>query len=189
MEEFVSELQSFGIKFLVDVRTSPYSKWAPQFNRGIIEKWLHEVGIKYGYMGDSIGGRPLNDSCYDDQGYFDYEKMANETQFKDGLLRLVKANTDSLPVAVMCSESDPSECHRSKLIGRELYFNFDLRMLHIVGIGKSVTQEAIMQSLSKGAWEPVGNLFGDCEPPYFKSRKAYKNITEAEETYQLNPYD
>ena len=46
------------------------------FNRGIIEHWLSQAGIKYGYMGDIIGGKPQNDSCYDDEGYFDYHKMA-----------------------------------------------------------------------------------------------------------------
>ena len=70
VEEFIDELQSFSIQFLVDVRTSPYSKWAPHFNRGIIEHWLSQAGIKYGYMGDIIGGKPQNDSCYDDEGYF-----------------------------------------------------------------------------------------------------------------------
>ena len=81
----------------------------------------------------------------------------------------------------MCSESDPSECHRSKLIGRELYFVYQISMNHIVAINKIVRQEEIMRMLTKGAWEPGGNLFGECEPPYFKSRKPYKNVTELSE--------
>ena len=121
-EEFLAELKSFDIHFLVDVRTSPYSKWVPQFNQGIIEGWLQQAGIRYIYMGDYIGGRPLNDICYDVEGYFDYHRMAEEPSFKTGLHRLVDANSKNCRVAIMCSESDPSECHRSKLIGRELYF-------------------------------------------------------------------
>lgn len=57
-EEFLAELKSFDIHFLVDVRTSPYSKWVPQFNQGIIESWLQQERIRYIYMGDYIGGRP-----------------------------------------------------------------------------------------------------------------------------------
>lgn len=189
-EEFISELKSFDIQFLVDVRSSPYSKWVPYFNQGVIEKWLGINGIRYAYMGNYIGGRPINDSCYDEQGYFDYMKMANVPDFEIGIRRLVNANEKQCRVAIMCSESDPSECHRSKLIGRELYFTYGLRMNHIVGINKCVSQDDIMLLLTKKAWNPDGNLFGPCEPPYFKSRKAYKNTSEIEnELEEINPYD
>lgn len=174
-EEFLAELKSFDIHFLVDVRTSPYSKWASQFNQGIIENWLQQERIRYIYMGDSIGGHPQNDICYDEEGYFDYHRMAEEPSFKIGLHRLVDANSKNCRVAIMCSESDPSECHRSKLIGRELYFVYQISINHIVAINKIVRQEEIMKTLTKGVWEPGGNLFGECEPPYFKSRKSYKN--------------
>lgn len=187
IDEFLAELKSFDIHFLVDVRTSPYSKWSPQFNQGTIENSLTAAGIRYLYMGDYIGGRPQNDLCYDELGFFDYHRMAEEPTFQTGLHRLVDAEKKNCRVAVMCSESDPSECHRSKLIGRELYFSYDISMNHIISVGKSVRQEEIMKSLTKGAWEPDGNLFGACEPPYFKSRKSYKNEKQLEET--IHPYD
>ncbi len=187
-EEFISELRSFDIHFLVDVRSSPYSKWVNHFNQGIIERWLKQESVRYVYMGDYIGGRPLNDICYDEEGYFDYRMMAEEPTFKIGLNRLVDANNKKCRVAIMCSESDPSECHRSKLIGRELYFLHNISMNHIIAINKTISQEEIMKTLTKGLWEPDGNLFGPCEPPFFKSRKSYKNLTDtSEETY--NPYD
>ena len=183
-EELLAELKSFDIHFLVDVRTSPYSKWVPQFNQGIIESWLQQERIRYIYMGDYIGGRPQNDICYDEEGCFDYHRMAEESSFKTGLHRLIDANSKNCRVAIMCSESDPSECHRSKLIGRELYFVHQISMNHIVAINKIIRQEEIMKTLTKGAWEPGGNLFGKCEPPYFKSRKSYKNVMEtSEETF------
>lgn len=175
-EEFLAELKSFDIHFLVDVRTSPYSKWVPQFNHGIIEGWLQREGIRYVYMGDFIGSRPQNEICYDEDGYFDYHRMAEEPSFKTGLHRLVVANSKNCRVAVMCSESDPSECHRSKLIGRELYFAHHISMNHIVAPHKIVSQEEIMEKLTKGLWEPAGNVFGQCDPPYFRSRKSYKEI-------------
>ncbi|WMI41426.1 DUF488 domain-containing protein [Parabacteroides distasonis] len=187
-EEFISELRSFDIHFLVDVRSSPYSKWVPHFNQGIIERWLKQEGVRYVYMGDYIGGRPQNENCYDEEGYFDYRMMAEEPTFKTGVNRLVDANNKKCRVAIMCSESDPSECHRSKLIGRELYFLHNISMNHIIAINKTISQEEIMKTLTKGLWEPDGNLFGACEPPFFKSRKSYKNLTDtSEETY--NPYD
>lgn len=166
---------SFNINFLVDVRSNPFSKWAPQFNRGIVENLFRSTSIRYTYMGDVIGGRPTDDSCYDEDGFFDYHKMALMPQFIGGIKRLIDANTKHLTVAVMCSESNPAECHRSKLIGRELYFGADIVMTHIIAPGKSRSQEEIMTELDrgKGNW-PNGDLFDLPAPPYFKSRKAYK---------------
>lgn len=176
MAEFISELRYFGIKYLIDVRTSPYSKWAPHFNQGVIEGLLDQAGVRYIYMGDSIGGKPQNDSYYDEEGFFDYQRMAKAPKFQAGLNRLVIANDKKLSAAIMCTETDPSQCHRSKLIGRELYFAYNINMSHITEIGKYVTQTTIMTVLTKGDWLPEGNLFGSCEPPYFKSRKAYKGV-------------
>lgn len=188
-EELIKELLSFNISFLIDVRSSPFSKWSPQFNKGVIETLLRSTSIRYAYMGDVIGGRPLDDSCYDEDGYFDYHKMALMPQFRQGLHRLIDANSQHLTVAVMCSESNPAECHRSKLIGRELYFGSEIAMTHIIAPGKSRSQVDIMTELDKGKgnW-PNGDLFDPPSPPFFKSRKAYKTVS-AEDNFQFNPYD
>lgn len=182
-EEFIQELQSFHIQYLIDVRTNPYSQWSPQFNQGVVEHWLKNAGIIYGYMGDSIGGKPQFDNCYDEAGLFDYHKMAEIPAFKEGIKRLLNANKQGFYVAVMCTESDPSQCHRSKLIGRELYFNWGINMPHIIGIGKSITQAQVMTELTKGEWLPEGNLFGYCEQPYFRSRKTYKDLITQDPIY------
>lgn len=179
MEEFISELQSFNIQFLIDVRSSPYSKWSPHFNQDNIELFLGSQNIKYIYMGDSVGGRPHDDFCYDENGYFDYQKMAASPQFISGLQRLIKANSLGYKVAIMCSESDPSQCHRSKLIGRELYFGNDINMQHIIAKNEVIMEEEIIIELTKGSWDP-NLLFNDYQP-YFKSRKSYKNDSESEE--------
>lgn len=187
-DELMIELLSFDISFLIDVRSIPFSKWASQFNRGVIETSLGENNIRYVYLGDVIGGRPLNDSCYDDEGYFDYQKMALMPQFITGLRRLILANEQHLKVAVMCSEANPAECHRSKLIGRELFFGADIAMAHIIAPSKIRTQVDIMTELdlNKGNW-PNGDIFNPSpEPPYFKSRKSYKKVEFLEE---FNPYD
>ena len=132
IEEFYNELLSFDIQYVIDVRSSPFSKWAPQFNQQDIAIFLKSHNIVYVYMGDTIGGRPDSDSCYDDEGHFDYEKMAEVPAFQNSLERLASANEQHLNVAIMCSESDPSLCHRSKLIGRELYDKYHINMKHII---------------------------------------------------------
>ncbi len=186
MDEFLSELKAYNIQFLMVVRSSPFSKGPPQFNMGVIDAPLLANNIRYGYWGDTIGGRPLNDDCYDEEGYYDYEKMARSDKFQEGLKRLVNASEQRLKVAVMCSESDPSLCHRSKLIGRELYVDYDINMQHIISADKLISESAIMTSLTKGAWTPEGDLFGSVPPPYFKSRKPYRKeniVAEPEYEY------
>ena len=65
-EEFLALLQQYDISFLVDVRSSPYSKFNPHFNQINLEHLLEEHNIKYVFMGDSLGGRPNDDNCYND---------------------------------------------------------------------------------------------------------------------------
>lgn len=179
ISEFLSELHSFDIEYLLDVRSSPYSKWSPQFNQEALRLILTDAGIRYAYFGDSIGGRPTDPNCYDENGFFDYSKMAQVPAFKAGLQRLVLANQQGNRLAIMCSESDPSECHRSKLIGRELYVNHGIDMLHIIAPSKAISETAVVEELTKHNWAP-NLLFG--EPmPTFKSRKSYRNANTEED--------
>ena len=178
LDEFYDELRSFGIQYLIDVRSSPFSKWAPQFNQRELAYYMRSLNIVYAYMGNTIGGRPINEFCYDAEGHFDYEKMAQEPTFKEGLLRLVSANDKRFNVAVMCSESDPSLCHRSKLIGRELYENYHINMKHIVSVGEFIDETHVIMELTKGQWMPPDMSLFPYPMPYFKSRKVYKEETE-----------
>ncbi len=178
LEEFYEELISFGIQFVIDVRSTPFSKWAPQYNQKEIANYLKNHNIVYAYMGNIIGGRPINESCYDSEGHFDYEKMAQEPSFKEGIKRLVNANEKRFNVAVMCSESDPSLCHRSKLIGRELYENYNINMKHIVSAGVFIDEVHVIMELTKGQWTPPDQSLFPCPMPYFKSKKIYKEETE-----------
>lgn len=190
--EFIDELQSYNIKYLIDVRSTPYSKWAPDYNRGTIQLLLKRYNINYGYMGDCIGGRPLREECYDNEGFFDYKKMAEQDTFKRGLDRLIAANERGYLVAIMCSESDPSECHRSKLIGRELYFDHNIEMHHIISPNRIISQLDIMTKLvseNGGIW-PNGDLFNPNPlPPFFKSRKSYKQEEQFDDNTNEFQYD
>lgn len=120
VEELIRELRLFGIQYLIDVRSTPYSKYHPQFNRETLKSAINETGdIKYGYMGDAIGGLPKDTRCYTD-GKVDYGKIKLMPFFIEGIERLVRANEQEFKTCVMCSEGDPKMCHRSKLIGEAL---------------------------------------------------------------------
>lgn len=167
-EEFLSLLQKFAIEFLIDVRSQPYSKYNPQFNQSELKTYLENNGIKYVFMGDSIGGRPNDTSCYDHEGKVDYEVIKTKIFFKQGIERLKTAYDKDINVVIMCSESKPCECHRSKLIGKVLVED-KIAIMHIDEKGKVKDQITVINELNKGL--PEYDLFGN--PKNSTSRKTY----------------
>lgn len=167
IESFVGELKSFGIQYLIDIRSRPFSKWNPDFSQAPLQNHLKDFRIVYVYMGDVLGGLPADRECYTDN-HVDYEKLSQKQFFKDGLNRIVTANSKSINVALMCSESDPAKCHRSKLIGQEL-LKLGIHMHHIVGVGKILSQEDVMLIVTEG--DGMVDLFGNVTS--FISRKEY----------------
>jgi len=168
IEEFIEELKSFSILYLLDIRSKPYSKWSPHFNQSQLEIELKKNSITYVFVGDSLGGLPEDRSCYDFNGKVVYDIMRDKDFFKEGLKRLTNANQKHIRLAIMCSESKPEECHRSKLIGQEL-LKQGISVKHIIEKRKFKSQELVMSELTKG--NGIVNLFGDVTD--FISRKSY----------------
>ena len=175
IEDLIRELRLYGIQYLVDVRSMPYSKYHPQFNREPLKAIINETGdIKYGYMGDAIGGLPADEDCYT-SGKVDYGKIKMKPIFISGIERLIKANEQGYKTCVMCSEGDPSMCHRSKLIGEALR-DRGIILQHICHDhnGKPIikTQIDVINEVNKGV--SIINLFGEADN--FMSRKVYKEV-------------
>ena len=118
LEQFLGLLKSAGITAVADVRSSPYSRFTPQFNRESLQASLRDAGIAYAFLGGELGGRPKQRSFYC-EGVADYEKMATATEFEDGLQRVL-TGVQRHRIALMCSEQDPLDCHRCLLVGRQL---------------------------------------------------------------------
>jgi len=147
--EIIRLLNQFEIKVLVDVRSSPYSQYCPQFNREPFEQTLKEAGIDYKYAGDFLGGRPKDPSCYkngqmpDGHANFiqlvDYPVVMTKEFFQKGIQHLITI-ANQKRTAVMCSEEDPANCHRHHLIGKYLTQQ-GISVLHIRGIGNTVKDE------------------------------------------------
>lgn len=64
LEKFIRLLEDNSINTLVDVRSAPYSRYNPQFNKEILESSLSQRTIQYAYAGKYLGGRPSDPSCY-----------------------------------------------------------------------------------------------------------------------------
>ena len=168
IQDFIDEIKSFNIQYLLDIRSKPYSKWNPQFNQAQLEIELKNHGIKYVFVGDTLGGLPDDRSCYDVDGRVVYDWIKEKDFFKSGMTRLTVANNKRVNLAIMCSESKPEECHRSKLIGQELLKN-KISLKHIISTHRIKSQPEVMLELNKGLH--TVDLFGN--ELDLTSRKSY----------------
>lgn len=144
-------LKRYDIRVLVDVRSSPYSQYSPQFNRDNIEKSLIEAGIEYKYAGEYLGGRPKDPTCYkngqipdgkaDYLHLVDYPAVMTKDWFIKGLKRVLTL-AQGQKVAIMCSEEDPSTCHRHHLIGKAL-LQKGVNVIHIRNDGNVIKAQQI----------------------------------------------
>jgi|SRR5579862_705973 len=162
--ELVSLLQCEDIKFLIDVRSIPVSRFKPEFSRDSLESSLKAHGIRYVFMGDSLGGRPSDPTCYEN-GHVIYRLVQDRPFFRSGIDRLLNAAAGGHRVCLMCSESRPEDCHRSKLIGVALS-QLGIAVSHIEKQGELRTQDEIIERLQPGQ--------SDLFELRLQSRKAYR---------------
>ena len=118
LEAFVALLQRHHVTAVADVRSAPYSRFNPQFNRDSFADALDAQGIRYVYLGDSLGGRSGDPACYED-GRIRYDRVATTESFKRGLARVVHGAAKHR-IALMCAEKEPLDCHRTLLVARAL---------------------------------------------------------------------
>lgn len=144
LAHFLKLLQSHEITAVADVRSSPYSTYKPEFGREAIARSLKEVDIAYVYVGAELGARPADLGCYKD-GKVHYDALFKTPTFQAGIDRVVKG-AQQHRVALMCTEGDPLQCHRSILISKALELR-NLTVLHIVPDGETETHAAAMLRL------------------------------------------
>ena len=113
-EALISNLLHHDIELVVDVRSQPMSTRAPHFNRDALREALEAAGIAYAWKGGALGGRPPH-HLRTTSGAPDYERMAVETATADAIDQLAEAAV-SRRIALLCSESKPEECHRSRML-------------------------------------------------------------------------
>ncbi len=119
LEQLVDALNGQAIEFLIDVRSAPYSRYKPEFAKEALEAALKTQGIRYLFLGDALGGRPDDPTCYV-EGKVDYHRLQDKPFYRRGIDRLQSAFAQQRRVVLMCSEGKPEECHRAKLIGPTL---------------------------------------------------------------------
>ena len=119
IEKFLSLLEAHGVTAIADVRSAPYSRRQPQFNRDPLRRALKESGIEYVFCGQELGARPEDPLCYDENGRVRYRRLAGTPFFRSGIDFIVQASREHR-IALLCAEKEPLQCHRTLLVAREL---------------------------------------------------------------------
>lgn len=168
-DAFAALLALHAIDAVADLRSSPFSVRQPQFDQPLLRQALQQRGITYVFLGDSLGGRPAA-HLITAEGYADYERMASLPVFRSGVDRILRG-AERYSLAMMCSEAEPSECHRALLVGREIATR-GAGVVHILRDGSLETQAALEHRLLDMARLAHEDFFS---PPETRLSEAYRH--------------
>jgi uncharacterized protein (DUF488 family) len=166
-EAWLALLRQHAVEVVVDVRSSPYSKYVPQFDRELMQQSLEKAGLRYLFLGAELGGRPANPSYYDAKGHVLYSKLCDDELFQAGIARL-ENGIHRFRVALVCGEEDPAHCHRRLLIGRVLAERGHT-MSHIRGDGRLDSDETVASEAGKPLIDTQPALFAELDEDQWRS--------------------
>ena len=100
LNDIIAELDANGVEYLIDVRFRPLSRWNPEFNKKNLGNVL---GHRYIFDGGRLGHATSFGASISEQA---------RSAAIDDLERRVRQGER---IAIMCSETDPTKCHRSEI--------------------------------------------------------------------------
>lgn len=156
IETFISLLTRHSVTAIADVRSSPYSRHTPQFNREPLKEKLKAAGVSYVFLGRELGARSEDRNCYLG-GKVQYELLARTPLFHSGLSRVIEGASEHR-IALLCAEKDPMTCHRAILICRHLVKK-GMDVSHILDDGRIEAHEEAIARLLRELKIPENDLF------------------------------
>ena len=157
IEVFLELLRKHHITAVADVRSAPFSRFNPQFNKETLQGALATHGIKYVFLGRELGARSDDPACYVN-GRVQYARLARAASFQAGLERVMEGASE-YRIAMMCAEKEPLECHRTLLVARALA-EHGVDIVHILADGSLESHESAMTRLLDIVGLPPHDLFG-----------------------------
>jgi uncharacterized protein (DUF488 family) len=148
------------ISHVVDVRSYPYSRFAPHFNRESLQETMTARAVDYRFLGLALGGRPQREEHFDSEGHALYGEMAREPGFEHAIERVLQGASRHR-LALMCSCGQPQNCHRRLLIGKVLC-DRGAELRHILPDGSLLAETSV--SLIPN--DDQVRLFGHDEQPW-----------------------
>ena len=156
-DDFAALLRAHRVTVVADVRSVPYSRRHPQFNRRAIERSLAAHGIRYVFLGAELGARTPDPSCYDEDGRVSFVRLAKTDAFRRGIERVLETAASSR-LALLCAERDPAKCHRTMLVAPALAEG-GVGIVHILADGRLETHEQVLDRLCAAAGMPPRDMF------------------------------
>ncbi|MGA2652637.1 MAG: DUF488 domain-containing protein [Terracidiphilus sp.] len=166
-ETWIALVLQHHVEAVVDTRSSPYSKYVPQFDKELMQRSLEEAGVRYLFLGAELGGRPSNPDYYDASGRVLYSRLREDTRFQSAIDRL-ESGLARFRVALVCGEEDPAHCHRRLLIGRVLT-EHGHNMLHIRSDGRIESDAEVAAESGKPLIDGQPALFAELDEDKWRS--------------------
>jgi uncharacterized protein (DUF488 family) len=144
IEDFVALLEQHAVDCVCDVRSAPYSRRNPQFNRETLKATLSERDITYVWLGRELGARTEDETCYIN-GRVSFDRLSQADLFLAGIDRLLEGDK-RFTIAMMCAEKEPLNCHRTILVTKHLS-DLDVPVIHILADGRLERHEETIDRL------------------------------------------
>lgn len=175
LDYFLELLQTHNIDCVVDVRQTAASNYNPQYNGEVLKPYLQKNNILYLHMGNEFGARPRDTALLDADGKVDFDKVRQSKPYRTGLERLSNGVKKGYRIALMCSQSDPFDCHRFVLIAYSLVRQgFSVR--HILKdktiIDNAVLEQQLLEKYRKKL--PQKDLFNPYIDDTLRLKEAYR---------------
>lgn len=156
-DHFRRLLSEHRIEVLVDVRSWPHSRFVEWADAAVLPELIGEADVKYLFLGRELGGRPEGDDFYDPDGHVLYGKVAEQDWFKQAIRRLERG-AEEYRVAIMCSEENPSHCHRRLLVSKVL-LEHGMTVAHIRKSGQIEIESGPLKLAEGTLFEDEENLW------------------------------
>lgn len=159
---FIGLLNRHAVNCLVDIRSAPYSKYVPQFNKDNISADIKKNKILYVYLGDKLGGIYSDPDLLNPDGTINYALVSQRPEFKDGIASVIRNINKGLTIALMCAEKDPLHCHRFRLVSPAL-MEQGIQVNHILESGDVVEHGEMEEQSQENKKKDIEQiiLFGD----------------------------
>ena len=160
LEHFLGLIQSQGVNCVLDVRSVAASKFNPQFNKAELKHFLNANCILYSHMPKEFGARHTDPTLLDEDGKVDFRKVVQTEAFLAGVERIENGLSKGFVIALMCSESEPFDCHRFAMVSFALEGR-GIKVSHILKDKTIVTNTKLEHRLitKYGKRLPVPSIF------------------------------